>query len=136
MIRAITAALGFSLLTGCSSPRLYMRVSGDTGKCIVSFRYRGIWRTKDGVVIHRVDVYREPSNDNSVAICELRSPDGDKALSEWQYGTGPAGFLVSRCANLLRGERYSIDASGGGAGVRLFGIRPDGTVDDLGHEWE
>jgi hypothetical protein len=57
-------------------------------------------------------------------------------LSRWSYGMGAPGFALGGCGQLSPGERYWIRVGNvGGLGAREFALRPDGTVDDLGHEW-
>jgi hypothetical protein len=65
------------------------------------------------------------------AVCDIRSIEGGRLCDEWEVGTVPPGFGITKCDKLSPGE-YEISAEGvlGDGQIRLA-IDPSGSVERL-----
>ena len=123
-------------IAGCSTPEIRLRVSGTKAACTVELKTPLL--AKGGPTVENLQVYRgAPPYPGKASECKLIASPDPSPLAKWQIGTEPTGFRLERCAPLESGERYTVSVHAvGGIGARPLVIREDGTVDNLGHEWE
>ena len=123
-------------LAGCSTPDVRLRVSGNRAACTVELK--NPFFIKGVPVVEELEVYRgAPPYPRTASECKLSASPDPLPLAKWQIGTELSGFRLERCAPLESGERYTVSVHAvGGIGGRPLVIRADGTVDNLGLEWE
>ncbi len=138
-MRSITRILLVCLpivFAGCSVPEVRLRVSGNRVAPVVELK--NPFFMKGLPVLQELQVYRgAPPHRGKASECKVVASRDPLPLAKWQIGTVPTGFRLERCEPLDSGERYTVSVHAvGGLGSRPFAIRADGTVDDLGIEWE